>query len=307
MSLDPTLRERIDTLVSSDRVFLFMKGNPAAPRCGFSARTSEILSSVVPRFGHFDVLADEDVRQAIKDYAQWPTIPQLYVDGEFVGGCDIAVQMFNSGELHRLLGLPEPRRTAPKLSISPTAAQAMRAALDDAPGQSLHLSIDAGFQHQFQLARAEGHEIVASDQGIDVCLDLVSAGRADGLSIDWVETAMGAGLKIDNPNAPPPVAALTVSALKQMLDSGAPPVIVDVRVAAERSQAEIAGSRALELERAVLEALPKETPMAFLCHFGRSSLGVAEYFRARGFTQLYNVDGGIDAWSREVDAKVPRY
>jgi monothiol glutaredoxin len=100
MSIHDTIRDQ----VKGHRVVLYMKGTPQFPQCGFSATAAEILKRCgVTDYFTVDVLADADVRQGIKDYANWPTIPQLYVDGEFVGGCDIMREMYQSGELQTLL------------------------------------------------------------------------------------------------------------------------------------------------------------------------------------------------------------
>ena len=103
MSLDPETRQRIGECIESDRVVLFMKGTRRAPQCGFSATVVQILDALLPEYTTVDVLSDPDVRQGIKEYSSWPTIPQLYVDGEFVGGCDIVREMQASGELGELL------------------------------------------------------------------------------------------------------------------------------------------------------------------------------------------------------------
>ena len=98
------VQQRIDGLVKSNKVMLFMKGNAQFPQCGFSGRAIQVLKADgATDIKTFNVLEDEEVRQGIKDYAQWPTIPQLYVDGEFVGGSDIMMEMYQSGELQQLL------------------------------------------------------------------------------------------------------------------------------------------------------------------------------------------------------------
>ena len=97
-------QQRIDQLVKNNRVVLFMKGTAQFPQCGFSGRAIQVLKAAgATEVKTFNVLEDEDVRQGIKDYAQWPTIPQLYVDGEFVGGSDIMMEMFQSGELEAMV------------------------------------------------------------------------------------------------------------------------------------------------------------------------------------------------------------
>src|SRR5690606_23920525 len=134
-----------------------------------------------------------------------------------------------------------------------------------------------------------------------------SAQRANGLEIDWVEDVRGAGLSIRNPNAPPAVKPLSVAELKQRLDAGSITVL-DVRPAEARQLAAFPGADVLDEDsHDRLAALPKDTPLAFLCHPGPSCRQAAEHFRQLGLRELYNVEGGIDAWTVEVDASVPRY
>lgn len=98
-----TVAERIDELVKSNDVVLFMKGTPLFPQCGFSSRAIAILEHLDVAFHAVDVLQDQEIRQGIKDYSEWPTVPQLYVKGEFVGGSDIMMEMFEAGELQALM------------------------------------------------------------------------------------------------------------------------------------------------------------------------------------------------------------
>ena len=95
---------RIDGIVKSNEVVLFMKGTPLFPQCGFSSRAVTILEHLGVPFESVDVLQDQEIRAGIKEYSDWPTIPQLYVKGEFVGGSDIMMEMFKSGELQQLVG-----------------------------------------------------------------------------------------------------------------------------------------------------------------------------------------------------------
>ncbi len=95
--------DRIKELVADHRVYLFMKGTPDAPQCGFSMRAISILRALDVEFGTFDVLSDMEVRQGIKEVSNWPTIPQLYIDQEFVGGSDIMMEMWEAGELEQVV------------------------------------------------------------------------------------------------------------------------------------------------------------------------------------------------------------
>ncbi|MBO6783995.1 MAG: Grx4 family monothiol glutaredoxin [Alphaproteobacteria bacterium] len=99
---DNPVNERIKSDIDSNEVMLFMKGTPVFPQCGFSAAVVQILNHMGVKFGSADVLVDPEIRQGIKEFTNWPTVPQLYVKGEFVGGCDIVREMFETGELEQL-------------------------------------------------------------------------------------------------------------------------------------------------------------------------------------------------------------
>ncbi len=308
MSLDPALRSRIESILNANRVVLFMKGQPTMPQCGFSAKAVGALQDLGVEFAHVNVLADAEIREGIKVYGEWPTIPQLYIEGELVGGSDIILQMASSGELSSVLGLAAPDRTPPRITVTPAAVEMLRGALADAPGASLQLGIDAGFQPNFQLVPHDDNAIAAESNGLRVQFDVSSARRAEGITIDWVDDIRGKGLAIDNPNAPKPVQELSVRDADDRLRAGTI-TVVDVRPADERAIASI--NAAFETfdgdNRARLEALPKDTALAFLCHRGGRSAQAAEQFRAKGFTNVHNITGGIDAWSEDVDNAVPKY
>mmetsp|Transcript_24919 Transcript_24919/g.25138 ORF Transcript_24919/g.25138 Transcript_24919/m.25138 type:complete len:147 (+) Transcript_24919:40-480(+) len=101
--LDDVTKDRIEKLVNENKVFLFMKGNKVFPQCGFSNTACRILSAINAEFETFNVLEDESMRSGIKAYSSWPTIPQLYVGGEFIGGTDIMIEMFQNGELAEMI------------------------------------------------------------------------------------------------------------------------------------------------------------------------------------------------------------
>jgi monothiol glutaredoxin len=101
-----SIQEQIKDLVEANDVVLFMKGSPDFPQCGFSGRATQILKALDTKFASVDVLQNSDVREGIKQYSNWPTIPQLYVNGEFVGGSDILMEMYENGELEKTLKSP---------------------------------------------------------------------------------------------------------------------------------------------------------------------------------------------------------
>ncbi len=222
--MDAALKERLEKMVQSEPVFLFMKGNPTFPQCGFSNQVNQILKAFDVPFGHFDVLSDMDVRQGVKEFSDWPTIPQLYVRGEFIGGCDIVREMWESGELKDTL-----REAFPDREI-------------------------------------EGPEPPAKPQNI------------------------------------------TPAQAKEMM-AGEGRRFLDVRAPEEREAAAVEGFELLDqnLAREMVEQWDRKTELVFMCHYGGRSAQAAEYFANQGFKTVYNVEGGIDAWSQTVDDSVPRY
>ena len=308
MSLDPALRQRIDALLQSNRIVLFMKGEPSAPQCGFSAKASGILNDLGVDYATVDVLSDADIREGIKAYGDWPTIPQLYIGGDLVGGSDIIEQMANSGELHAALGLPAPDRTPPVVTLTPAAAQMLRQAIADAGGDVVvQLEIDPRFRTRLQLGpRTDGAIHVEAD-GVPLQFDLAGARRAEGLRIDWADDDRGRGLVIDNPNAPSPVRALSPLDADARARAGTL-TLVDVRPPEERARAALA-LPFLNLDDGIarVRELPFDAPLAFLCHHGGRSQQAAEHFRELGYRQVYNIEGGIDAWADSVDGSIPKY
>ena len=103
--MDASTQQRIESLIASSPVFVFMKGNKLMPQCGFSNNVVQILTALAIPFESFDVLSDMEIRQGIKEFSEWPTIPQVYVKGEFIGGSDILIEMYNSGELREKLAV----------------------------------------------------------------------------------------------------------------------------------------------------------------------------------------------------------
>ena len=307
MTLSDTTRQKIEDQIQQNRVVLFMKGTPEAPMCGFSSKTVGLLDSVLDDYTSVDVLEDQDIREGIKVFGNWPTIPQLYIEGELVGGCDIVTAMFNSNELHDMLGVEAPDRTPPEVTITDAAAEKILEAMAGHEGIGLHFAIDANWQSQFNVAPAEGHEIKVEANGITLFFDLASAQRARGVVIDWVETMQGAGLTIHLPEAPEPVRQMSVEDLKLGLENNSV-ILIDVRGSEERALASLEAARIIDgSTMQEIEAMPKDTALAFICHVGNRSQVAAEHFRKQGFSNVSNVVGGIDAWSQQIDPSVPRY
>jgi monothiol glutaredoxin len=305
MALTESIRKQISDLLATDRVVLFMKGTRQMPQCGFSAQVVQILDKLLPSYQTIDALASPQLREGIKEFSQWPTIPQLYVGGRFIGGCDIVREMDASGELQKLLGVAvsEP---APAITVSDAAARAFETFLADSGGDSLRLKIGPQFEYELLLGPREPGDIEARARGLTLLLDRGSARRATGVSIDFIEGPSG-GFKIRSPNEPPKVRQLSAPELKAMLDRGGV-ILFDVRPESERALASIAAARSLDAPgQQYLLGLERDTPIALHCHHGFRSQEAAQRLVREGFQNVYNLTGGIEAWSQTIDPSVPRY
>jgi monothiol glutaredoxin len=311
--LPESIRDRIAALLAQSHVVLFMKGTRRAPQCGFSASVIDLLDGWIDDYATVDVLADAELREGIKAFSEWPTIPQLYVGGEFLGGADILRELEDSGELGTSLGAEGP--SAPQLTITPEAAAQFRAAFESPDIEAsdvLRLAIDNRHHNDLSIGSRRPDDLEIESNGVRLVMDRRSARRARGLTIGFVEGPDGAGFKIDNPNAPPQVRELSVAELARRLADasrdGAPLHLYDVRTEQERAIARIEGAVLLDASSAeAIEALPRDTPLYFHCHHGGRSLAAGQHFIEQGFVEVYNITGGIDAWSQSIDPKLPRY
>lgn len=287
----------------------FMKGNRRQPQCGFSATVVGILDAMLPEYTTVDVLSAPHIREGIKAYSSWPTIPQLYVKGEFVGGCDIVQEMYGSGELFEALGLELVETVRPRIDLTPSA---LRAPVGGGRGARWRRPRAASFRRRRvsvppSIAPRGRADVEAITDGLVLLLDPISASRADGITIDVADTPNGQAFRVDNPNAPR-VRPMSVRDLATLLESGERFELLDVRTPEERAIAAIPGAVLLnESEAARIESLSRDTMLVLHCHHGGRSQQAAEQFVALGFSQVWNVVGGIDAWSQEIDSDVPRY
>jgi monothiol glutaredoxin len=304
--MTPEIRAQIETLIQKNDVVLFMKGNKHFPQCGFSARVVKMLNEVGVKFETTNVLSDPGLRDGIKEFSDWPTVPQLYVKKEFVGGCDIVTEMFNSGELHKLLGGTAEPVKVPTLTLTERAVAAFKGAME--AGTVLKLEISPEFQYDlFFDAKAEG-DIIAHSAGLEVHMVAATAKRADGMTIDYIPVDGGGAFRIDNPNEPARVKSMRVQELSELVAAKETLHVFDVRPETERAIAKL--DMAVMLDEAgetKLRALPKDTRIVFQCHHGGRSRAAAERFLREGYRNVYNLEGGIDAWAQHVDTTVKRY
>ncbi len=305
-SLPADLHQRIDTLVHSHPVLLFMKGDRTAPRCGFSARVVGVLDGLLPDYSTVDILSDEALRSGMKVYGDWPTFPQLWVGGQLVGGCDIIEQLDASGELATTLGVTlEPIN--PTITVTEGAAKHLKEALGEEEPM-VRLSVGGGFTYGLEPVETPGpRDEVAVSNGIKIVLDRASAVRGDGLTLDLFQTPQGLRMSVDNPNEPASVQQFAVTDYADWRGDNAHHLI-DVRTPQEWAIAHIEGARLMDDETlAWLNELDRDTTLVFQCHHGSRSQRAAQHFLEQGFTSVFNLSGGIEAWSTEIDQSVPRY
>jgi len=307
MALSPELQNRIESLLASDQIVLFMKGTKEQPQCGFSATVVEILNQLVPHYTTVNVLADLKLREGIKEFSSWPTIPQLYIRKEFIGGCDIVKELFSSGEIFDVLNLPKTEVKILVLTITPSAQEAFRNALKEAsPDEHIRLKINADFKHDLSFSQKYKSDIEVSQNGITLLFDPISAQRANNLIIDFTTNKMGSGFEINNPNALPPVKEMSVKDLKQKLDNQEKFFLFDVRTQDEWDISRIPGATLmLNLPQHELDSIDKDALIVFQCRSGGRSMRKAEEFRQKGFRNVYNLTGGIRAYASEIDSSLP--
>lgn len=303
-----TVRVRIESLVRENPVVVFMKGTRKEPRCGFSATVVEVLDDYLDEYVTIDVLSDPDLRDGIKEYTSWPTIPQLFVRGEFVGGADIVREMARGGELESVLGVKAKEHETPEVTLTTKALAALRGFLEEPGEPVVRLEISPQYQYGMDFDEPRPGDVAVRGPGYTILLDKASARRADGTTIDFVEREDGGGFKIDNPNEPPKVRSITAPELAKRIAENAPMTVFDVRTEDERAIASIPGTVLLDAKgKEILDALDRSSILVFQCHHGVRSAAAAQHALRMGFSNVYNLEGGIDAWSREVDASVPRY
>lgn len=304
------MNDHIASLIAQHPVVLFMKGDRDQPQCGFSSRTVDILDEYLEDYLTVDVLRDPALREAIKTFSKWPTIPQLYVDGSFVGGSDIVHEMVQSGELAQLLKREKLPLSPPEVTVSEAARAAFARFWEEEGDPVVRLTVGPDFEPLLDLDEQREGDIVLASPGLTMVLNRATARRANGVDIDFVESDGQMGFKVDNPNRPerPSVGQLAPKALKGWIDAGKPHLLVDVRTAEEEAKAKIASAVRLDdAFRARLAELDRDTTLVFQCHHGGRSQRAAEHALKMGFRDVHNLKGGIDAWSLEVDSRVPRY
>ncbi len=304
--MTPSVRQSITDAIQSNPVVLYMKGTRTAPQCGFSAQIVEILDTMLDDYVTVNVLSDATVRDGIKEFSSWPTIPQLFVRGEFVGGSDIVTALHESGELAEKLGELVSVRV-PKVTLSAAALTELSAAIEG-PNECIRLDVSPTFEHDLAVGVPDPRDVIVDLGGVRVSMPRGAVARADGISIDLLQTPDGPAFKIDNPNEPARVKRISPAELKARLTRGDDLLLVDVRTPEEREIATIETGRLLDATlHDEIGKGPRDRAIVVYCHHGSRSQRAAEELVQQGFRDVYNLVGGINAWSMDVDPDVPMY
>jgi monothiol glutaredoxin len=314
--MDVNIKEKCEKMIGSHKIVLFMKGNRKQPNCGFSSRVVGMLEELEVDYQTFNVLYDSgrtdewgqndpDIRGGMKEFSSWPTFPQLYVDQDFVGGCDIITELNQSGELAQLLGVTLEEVSLPKIECSEAMINVLKASLQKHDG-GVHLEISKDFQYDIGIGPKQPGNFEVVVQGVPFYLSRGSAKRADGLKLDYDSRPEG-GVLIDNPNEPQ-VGDLSVVDLKKWLDEGKDLAIFDVRGEDERAISKLAEAKPFDAEgQAFFATLAKDSTIVFQCRSGGRSMQAARHFALQGYTNVHNLVGGINAWSAQIDSSIPQY
>lgn len=239
---DLPLKQRVQSYIDSSTVLLFVKGTPMQPMCGFSAQVMGVFDRIGAPYATFNVLADPVIRQGMKSFSQWPTFPQIYVGGEFLGGCDITLEMYQNGELMEAI------QEALTTRGGPGPFHTEEAEAPAAPTKTLDVP---------EAAKASGEG--SSD------VNLLSVRKASLLGLENF-------------------------------------VLVDVREQQEWDAGHINGATLVPMSElaARVDEIPMDGKVLFYCRSGRRSYNAAEFLISKGHRHVYNLEGGIQAWTAEI-------
>ena len=264
--MTPEFKSKMDQIINDNRIVLYMKGDRHRPQCGFSARVVGMLEELEVDYHTIDIFSDPEIRSGMKEYSAWPTFPQFYFKNEFIGGCDIITGMFQSGELHKLLGLEQVEVAPPEIHLTDAAVGAFKSATQRYPGE-IRIEITAQFQYDIGVGPKQPGDIEVVANECLVLFSRSSAKRANGLRIDFKSDD---GLIIDNPNEPKRVKQLDPREMKHWMDTKREFVLIDVRGDDERAIANIDGSQ--KFNPGHHAELPKDAILVFQCHHGMRSM-----------------------------------
>ena len=286
------LKNKLQGMVDSHDIVLFMKGDRNQPQCGFSARVVGVLEELEVDYQTYNVFSDPDIRSGMKDFSQWPTFPQLYIKQEFVGGCDLVTEMMQNGELPQMLGVSLEEVSPPTIHLSPGIKALFAESLAQHEG-GIHLEVSKNYQYDLFVGPKSNGQIECLVEGIPFYFSRGSAKRANGISLDFKDGDQG-GVLIDNPNEPK-FQDIAVSDLEDWLQTNPNAKVYQIGVGAD---AVLPFATVLDGNaHREIESLPKDHPIAFMCMMGVRSQQASKSLVMQGYNNVFNVLGGLNAWT----------
>jgi len=286
------LRAKLQSMVDSHDVVLFMKGTRQQPQCGFSNRVVSILEELEIDYQTYNVFSDPDIRSGMKDFSMWPTFPQLYIKQEFVGGCDLVTEMMQSGELPGMLGVTLEDVEPPTVHCSPNILNLFKESLAT-HGGGIHIDVSKNFQYDIFIGPKSNGQVESIVDGVPFYFSRGSAKRANGISLDFKDGDNG-GVLIDNPNEPK-FEDIAVSDVEAWVADNPTAKVYQIGVTAEQVLpfATLLDANAHQ----EIGQLPKDHPIAFMCVMGVRSQHAAKDLAFQGYSNVFNIVGGLTAWN----------
>jgi monothiol glutaredoxin len=287
------LRLKLKAMVDSHENVLFMKGNRQQPQCGFSSKVVGILEELEIDYQTYNVFSDPDIRSGMKDFSQWPTFPQLYINQEFVGGCDVVTDMMQSGELAAAFGVILEDISPPTINCSSNILALFKESIATHGGGIL-LDITKDFQYDIAIGPKQGNQLEVIVDGVSFFVSRGTAKRADGISLDFKDGDNG-GVLIENPNEPK-FEVIAVENLLQWVDQTPNAKVYQIGASEEEKLpfATLLSASAHE----EIQKMDKNHPIAFMCRMGIRSEQASRSLAFEGYTNVHNVQGGLNAWQQ---------
>ena len=294
-----SMREEIEHTLMRHDVVVFMKGTRETPECSASAFMVDLLNGYLYDYKTIDVLASPGIVDAVGEYSNDSTIPQLYVNRKLVGGCDIVLELSEAGKLGRVLGAESSvQPPAPEITVEPEAVAALRDFAEGAP-IVVRMKIDTDFNATLDFGEARDNDVVVESGEVKVVLDRGSASRAKGITIRFVDDDEGGAFRIDNRARPVRVKSIELGQLKQWMHEGATFELFDARTNEERVEGMLPGAHAFDDGAAeYLANTEKETPLVVYCTDGERSSRAARHLMRIGFKNVYELAGGLARWAQ---------
>ena len=289
------IQSKILKIIQDNKIILFMKGTKEKPQCGFSANAIKILDELIDDYHTINVLENPKIRKGIKEFSDWPTIPQLYIQEKFIGGCDIVQEMMNSGELLQILKIDIKVNNKIKIEINKEAQEKIKQFLNKFKRKNiLRISVNAQYEHFLNIDDKKINDTCIDYNEFQVIMNKLSSSRANGLKITFHKKNNIEGFKIYNPNAPIKPKKITTLDLKNLLKSDKKYTLLDIRKKDEWNKSHLKEAILLcEKPKTFLKLLNKKDKIIIVCNFGNRSLIMAKKIIKLGFQNVYSLSGGI--------------